>query len=220
MMNEADLDTLDRFLMSDRAPDDSMGLSDLDGFLTGILIGPELVLPGEWLPHVWGGKAPMFESDDEAQVVHSALLGHYNSIARALDSGEPDKLAPVYWVIGEEDTVRAGDWAEGFLDAMRLRPDAWAPLAQDRHAGLLLVPILTLCGNEASEELLPSNAEARAEMLTTAPDLIPTCVVGIRNYWLGGHSRSHPVRTAGKPGRNGACPCGSGRKYNRCCGAN
>jgi len=220
MMNEADLDTLDRFLMSDHAPDDSMGLSDLDGFLTGILIGPELVLPGEWLPHVWGGEAPTFESDDEAQVVHSALLGHYNAIARALDSGEPDQLAPVYWVIGEEDTVRAGDWAEGFLDAMRLRPDAWAPLARDKHAGLLLVPILALCGNEASEELLPLDAEARAEMLTAAPDLIPTCVVGIRDYWLGDDSRSHLVRTADKPGRNSACPCGSGREYKRCCGAN
>ena len=29
------LDALDDYLMSDHAPDDSMGLSDLDGFLTG-----------------------------------------------------------------------------------------------------------------------------------------------------------------------------------------
>ena len=32
-----DLDALDDYLMSDHAPDDSMGLSDLDGFLTGIV---------------------------------------------------------------------------------------------------------------------------------------------------------------------------------------
>ena len=31
-----DLDALDDYLMSDHAPDDSMDLSDLDGFLTGI----------------------------------------------------------------------------------------------------------------------------------------------------------------------------------------
>ena len=49
----------------------------------------------------------------------------------------------------------AGDWAEGFLDTMRLRPDAWAPLAQDKDARLLLVPIFTSCGNEANESLLP-----------------------------------------------------------------
>lgn len=45
-----DLDALDAFLMSDRAPADSMGLSDLDGFLTGAVAGPELILPSEWMP--------------------------------------------------------------------------------------------------------------------------------------------------------------------------
>ena len=35
-----DLDALDNYLMSDLAPDESMGLSDLDGFLTGIVVGP------------------------------------------------------------------------------------------------------------------------------------------------------------------------------------
>jgi uncharacterized protein len=36
-----DLDALDDYLMSDHVPDGSMGLSDLDGFLTGIVVGPE-----------------------------------------------------------------------------------------------------------------------------------------------------------------------------------
>ena len=43
-----DLDALDEYLMSDHSPDDSMGLSDLDGFLTGVVVGPELILPSEW----------------------------------------------------------------------------------------------------------------------------------------------------------------------------
>ena len=37
------LDALDDYLMSDHAPDDSMGLSDLDGFLTGVVVGPEVI---------------------------------------------------------------------------------------------------------------------------------------------------------------------------------
>jgi hypothetical protein len=41
-----DLDALDDYLMSDHAPDDSMGLSDLDGFLTGIVVGPDGFLTG------------------------------------------------------------------------------------------------------------------------------------------------------------------------------
>ena len=57
-----DLDALDDYLMSDHAPDDSMGLSDLDGFLTGVVVGPELILPSEWLPVIWGGAEPEFET--------------------------------------------------------------------------------------------------------------------------------------------------------------
>jgi len=30
-------------------------------------------------------------------------------------------------------------------------------------------------------------------------------------------ARATPVRTAPKPGRNDPCPCGSGKKYKRCC---
>ena len=36
--SDFDLDELDAFLMSDRAPEDSMQLSDLDGFLAASLL--------------------------------------------------------------------------------------------------------------------------------------------------------------------------------------
>ncbi len=61
-----DLKKLDDFLMSERAPDDCMQLSDLDGFLTAIAIGPELIMPSEWLPMIWGEGEPVFENTDDA----------------------------------------------------------------------------------------------------------------------------------------------------------
>ena len=54
MPETVDLELLDAFLLSDRAPDNGMGLSDLDGFLSGLVVGPETILPSEWLPYVWG----------------------------------------------------------------------------------------------------------------------------------------------------------------------
>ena len=59
MVIEADTDPLSvigRYLLSDHAPDNSMGLSDLDGYLTGIAIGPELIMPSE-SPHL-GRRKP------------------------------------------------------------------------------------------------------------------------------------------------------------------
>ena len=72
--------------MSDHAPDDSMGLSDLDGFLTGIVIGPELILPGEWLPVICGGAAPEFDTEDEMQTVLCSIMRRCNEIAACFGS--------------------------------------------------------------------------------------------------------------------------------------
>jgi uncharacterized protein len=91
-----DLAALDEFLMSDHAPDDSMGLSDLDGFLTAVAIGPEMVMPGEWLPIIWGGREPGFRDLDEAELVIGTITRRYNEIIRLLDTA-PDDFDPVFW---------------------------------------------------------------------------------------------------------------------------
>src|SRR5215211_8396661 len=90
-----DLDVLDAFLMSDRAPEGSMGLSDLDGFLTGVVVGPEVIMPSEWTRVVWGGEGPDFESMEEALAIHGAITGRHDEILRCLDT-EPESLDPVF----------------------------------------------------------------------------------------------------------------------------
>jgi uncharacterized protein len=212
------LDVLDRFFLSDAAPADCMGLSDLDGFLTGILVGPGLIMPSEWLPHIWGGEEPVFDSAQEAQTVLAAIMGRYNEIAQSLD-GRPKDFTPIYRESAEDGTVIASDWAEGFLEAIELDADAWLPLVRDKQDGVMLMPILALCG-DAGRSVLSLDAETDAKLLAEAPDLIPACVFGIRQFWRERERRSFPIRSAPKTGRNDQCPCGSGRKYKRCCGAN
>ena len=121
-----DLEALDDFLLSDRAPPDSMGLSDLDGFLTGLVAGPETIMPSEWLPVIWGGEGPAFGSIEEAQAVLGAIMGRHNEIARGLD-GDPERFAPVF-LEGPDGSVIAESWAEGFMAGPRaarrcLEPD-------------------------------------------------------------------------------------------------
>jgi len=218
MADPVDLDVLDRYLLSDEAPDNGMALSDLDGFLTGILVGPELIMPSEWLPHVWGGEPPKFANDEQARLILSTIMDRYNEIAAALEAG-PDAFYPVFWE-GSDGKVLAADWAEGFREAIELRPGSWRPLLQDKGASRVLIPILALCGDENGSDLLPLPPEMRNAMLAEAPELIPACVFAMRRFWRERDQQHEPYRASAKPGRNMPCPCGSGRKYKRCCGAN
>ncbi|HQT76436.1 UPF0149 family protein [Acidiphilium multivorum] len=216
MNDQVDLERLDRFLMSDATPDDCMGLSDLDGFMTGIAVGPDAIMPSEWLPRVWGGEAPVFESAEQAQEIVGAIMGRFNQIVRSLD-GHPDDIEPIYWENPEKGIVIAGDWAEGFLEAIDMRREAWSPLLRDPKARVVLLPILALCGEAEGNPLLKVDVDP--DILSAAPALIPTCVFAIRAFWRGGTSWGSPL-PGSKVGRNDPCPCGSGRKYKRCCGSN
>ena len=91
-----DLEELARYLDSDTSPDDCMGLSDLDGFLTGIIIGPELIMPSEWLPVTWGDEEPQFESTAQAETIIGLIMGRYNEIATGINS-DPQKFEPIFW---------------------------------------------------------------------------------------------------------------------------
>jgi uncharacterized protein len=172
-----DLDALDDYLMSDRAPEGSMGLSDLDGFLTGIVVGPEVILPSEWLPVIWGGEEPSFQSEGEMRTVLGAIMGRYNEIVAGLNR-DLDELDPIFWE-GPDGEVIASDWAGGFLDAVAIRPMAWKPLVEDDRAGILMAPLFLLNG----DLMLDDNVVDEDEIVAEAPDMIPACVAGIHNFW-------------------------------------
>ena len=213
--SDFDLDALDAFLMSDRAPEDCMQLSDLDGFLAGIAIGPELIMPSEWLPVIWGGGEPEFESMEEAQLVLNAIMGRYNEILHLLQHA-PEEFEPIFWTTENGETV-AADWAEGFMEAVELRPRAWQAMLdseEDRH---LLAPIVAHLHDEDGDPIIRGDADEIGQLRGEATELIAPCVVLIDRFWK---ARRQPPGGKPKPGRNDPCPCGSGRKYKRCCGAN
>ena len=182
--------------MSDYAPDDSMGLSDLDGFLTGIVVGPELILPSEWLPVIWGGEEPMFQTEHETRAVLGTIMGRYNEIVACLDT-DPDDFDPIF-LEGPEGEVIASDWAAGFLDAVALRPMAWKPLMEHDRAGILMAPLFLLNGDTEIDDAADEN-----ELMAEASDIIPTCIVGIHEFW-----RNYRE----SPSRRGRSRSGGGRR--------
>ena len=177
----ADLDVLDAFLMSGRAPENSIGLSDLDGFLTAIIVGPELIMPSEWLPTVWGDEEPTFDSSEEADRIHSVIMARYNEIIAAFHKGSGEWM-PLFWET-EDGEVIVDDWAAGFLEGVQLRMQAWAPLLDDPGAGVFMTPIVLAGSAEGAAEqigLAPSKVD---RILEEVVEQIPFCVIAISRFW-------------------------------------
>ncbi|MBX6740976.1 MAG: UPF0149 family protein [Acetobacteraceae bacterium] len=205
------LDQLEAWLISDRAPEEAMTLSELDGFLTGIVVGPQTILPSEWLPFVWGDEEPVFADAAEAEMVLGAIMARYNEISHGLQD-EAGTVAPLL-LTDAGGKVIADLWAGGFLAAVGLRPAAWDPLFSHRDAGPLMMPILLLA-HDPEDLDLEVDEESLNRLLAEAPDMIAPCVVAIDRFWK--IRRAHG--RVPKVGRNAPCPCGSGRKFKLCCG--
>jgi uncharacterized protein len=200
-----------------------MLLSKLDGFLTGIAIGPEVLRPSEWLPLIWGGEDPVFDDLDEGKTIFGAITWRYNEILREIADDSP---GPIFW--SDADEAIALDWAEGFLQAVILRLEARQPLfASKRHRQFFFL-ILALCTDENEKSLLGLSPEADDRILEAAPTLIRGCVSAIAALWRRrgptqislpfAFDPSHTLHHATKVGRNDPYPCGSGKKFKRCCG--
>src|SRR3977135_1033089 len=81
---DADYDELEAFFGSNAVPQDCMDLEMLDGFLTAIVSGPELIQPSEWLPVVWSDSqrsvSPVFADNEQAERILALILRLQNGI--------------------------------------------------------------------------------------------------------------------------------------------
>jgi len=223
------LEKLSEMLLDLSYENDGMLLSEFDGFVAGILVCPEMIMPGEWLPLVWGeDHTPNFDTMDQAQTVMDKVMGHYNRVAQDLAKPVPEYEA-VYEIDPNSGETLWEPWISGFEQAMQLRVDCWEATldSMDEEVRSTIPMILALHEiNIGTSEL---DDAAIDELDEIAPDLIPDMVLSL-NDWTKGHAgMPGPANLAGAPsrglpgrakvGRNEPCPCGSGKKFKKCCGS-
>jgi hypothetical protein len=81
----------------------------------------------------------------------------------------------------------------------------------------LLAPIIAHLHDDDGDPIIDGDLDDIGQLRREATELIGPCVVRIDCFWK---ARRRPPGGKPKPGRNDPSPCGSGRKYKRCCGAN
>ncbi|RLJ65132.1 UPF0149 family protein [Sulfurisoma sediminicola] len=222
-LGERELDELDALLRGDGLPDETMDIAMLDGFLTALAVGPNLIEPQRWLPEVWGGGEPGATAAKElpqpAARITALVLRHWNFLLAQFQA-EPENFAPVLYMADEDGGEVAGveEWCIGFVHGMNIDDAAWQAIFDAAEMAEFLDPIL-LQGTEAGwQEMVqdPALAAAQADIAEVLPD----CVLAIHDFWAPQRAARTTVRLdAPKVGRNDPCPCGSGRKFKKCCGA-
>jgi len=227
IITDSELNELQDFLDSDTVPEGSMILDTLDGFLTALVIGPVSVPIKRWMPLVWdmldGHKTPAFESLDQAKRMTKLILKMKESIT-FLFSSSPDLYCPLCMEIELESDEMYNNlvklWATGFVMGIYCNENNWKPLLDRKEVfEELLMPIFLLSPFSNDTPPLPTKTA------NVIRELIPEYVKEIRKFWLPQRQREQAKEKgvviadeAEQTGRNEPCPCGSGKKFKKCCG--
>ncbi len=224
--SDQELDRLSGLLHALPAEHMPMTLSELDGYVVGVLACPDLIPPSEWVPLVWGetGEANFPDQKTAADTI-GAVMAHYNSVAEAIISSP--WVEPIYEVDPNSAEVMWEPWVDGFTRALGLRPDAWERLLGQADEETRATMIFLMALQEIYTGHSKFTDEEIDEIDLEAPDLIPNCVATILHQSRPELSRLEPAnnpaapfKAGHRPGRNDPCSCGSGRKYKQCCGRN
>ncbi len=129
---------------------------------------------------------------------------------------EPDEALPAF----------AQVWALGFMFAVEAWPEEWSP-PRDKEAVKWLDGALDAIVVLTEEDTEPPTLSVFDEngppslsvkRLNAFADAI-WAVYDLRELWRNFGPRVQTVHKAATPARNDPCPCGSGKKYKKCCGA-
>ncbi len=166
-----------------------MQLSDLDGFLTAIAVSPEPIPAEEWLPVIWGGSQPEFRSARHRGQVTAAIMTRYHDIVADLER-TPPVVRPVFWL--EDGDAIVADWAEGFMDGVKLRLAEWSRLIASAD-NAILIPLALYWVDDDDQPIIHVDEAVRERIDDDAPDLIAEAVIAIRDYWKARSRKPEPV---------------------------
>jgi uncharacterized protein len=222
---------LTRFLAAPERPPGTMSYPELAGFLFAIACAPEPIEPPEWLPVIWGedDKAPPFPDPATAQTVTTQIMTLYNHVAGEANAEQP--LLPTGCEPRAEvlANLEAGAplalWSRGFVDGLHYLEELWdAYMGADKELAeeldFVLIPLIFFSSREIAEAIhADSGAEGTFDdMAREMAEIFPEAMMDYVEIAHGLEQAAHTPATSNKVARNGSCPCGSGRKYKKCCG--
>ena len=238
---------LTKLLSTATNQDKVMTLDELYGFLFGLAIIPEMIVPSQWISTVFGGEEMCdIEDEKEGERLLGSLFSAYNRINTECSDG---KFAFPFDIkkASDDDVSRIRKWSHGLFLALskstkifqfnKKAGDGVGEANVDRDTFAVSYCILRAVAfpektpefleqiqkgvkSDVNSVLSDSNL---LSMLPEAVDSIQLYAKAVRREVQIAEARpktstqSAPLRVE-KVGRNDPCSCGSGKKYKKCCG--
>ena len=233
-LTNLELARLAAFLAEEQRPTKSMGLAELQGFLFAIASSPELIEESEWLPLVFNSHDAGYAEGEEPEIT-GLIRQLYQAQKYQIADGQvilPELCQPAEIVLSNfADGSTFSLWCAGFMAGHDWLEELWEEyLPEDLHDQLTsFVVILSFFASreladayygelkdndkpfdEIAEQVLTLHADAMVEYAQLGYKLLQA---------MERIKAEHPKPAiSNKVGRNEPCPCGSGKKFKKCCG--
>lgn len=221
-LNQEELEALDELLLTFAEEHEAatgedlesiLSVSELDGFMTAVVGGPEEIEAAEWFAAIFSGAPPDFESDQRVQRLFALVARHARNIDAIL-ADNPEEFEPLfsYEEVDGVEVEMPDEWCMGYLRGVSLRGEQWERLWDDDPEALTAIALFGT--EEGWQELEQLDEQTQADFR----DMVPAVVRANYSYWRIVRNTPETIRRdEPKIGRNDPCPCGSGMKYKQCC---
>lgn len=213
-----ELEFISDTLMKYGNDDSILDVTELDVFLTAVVSGPNMIVPSQWFPELWGGygREPEWQNEQELNRFMSLIMQHLNNIADTL-MGQGEHFECLFNIrnIDGKEIFIVEEWCFGYMRGVEL--GQWPTLPAHMQTQL---EAISLHGLEQNFDRLGQMSLEEHQLTTRA---IAPAAMQLHTYFLQKRSpvstaANQPLlRTTSKAGRNDPCPCGSGKKYKKCC---
>ena len=242
-----DFDQLDTILDDLRTRDDEIPQWEFcEGFMAAVICCRRALQPQEYFEVLLGSDLTLFADDAQRESFMALWQRRWTEVAIALDrqvdsledeaAYQPEvmDIRGAVAALGDEQRAEMGGqelpalgqvWALGFMFAVENWPEEWAT-PKDKDAAEWLDTSLQAMVAMTEDDTEPPELNAFGDdgpptvsqkRLNDFADAI-WAVYDLREIWRSIGPRVEQVRREAQPGRNDACPCGSGKKYKKCHG--
>lgn len=224
-MTASDLRSLELMLMKYGNSKSIKTIVELNGLCTALISSSVIVPPSKWIPLIFANQQPAFQSANDLQSFITNLTKYYNEIANELLT-ETNHFKPLlsYTSNTGDKIFAAKDWARAYIHTWTQTNGDIAYADLEIRRSLEHISDLLSEKTCAKLESLPAE-EYELAYQALVKDIVIIYITGRK--WaikqidmMNNHMEDSFTTTqakSNKVGRNDPCPCGSGKKYKKCC---